>query len=486
MTVMRSLHTMVGAVALVSAVSCADLDVANPNNPDIERVLATPEDVRNLAISTMRSWYLASTYIEPYLMFEVTADALTANYGNFGMRFNNLEPRIAYENNSAGGDRLVAEEPWNQNYAVLGAANDVLRAFDSGMELASGDTDKYRHLAMFTQAAALTNLALIFDKAFIVDENTDVVNAPPDLVPYTEVSAAALAKWQTLIAETDGAGYSYDPTVIPMDPGPLNSSRLNRIANTMAALLVAYTARTEAEADDVDWAQVAQFADDGIGTGSAGAPFDFQVVGNGNTWWSYINYYGNEQSWTRVDMRLINMMDPSQPSKFTGTIPPAATSADARLASDFQYHGAVIGDAGRGIYMQSPYSHKRYAYHAALSPTDAEGEVPYLLAAESDLIRAQALIETGGDLSVVAQLINNSRVGRGELAPATAADGAAALMTMIEYERDIELLNTSGFTLFQRRIVDGVQPGTVRQLPIPAAELETLGLPIYTFGGGGT
>ena len=133
--------------------------------------------------------------------------------------------------------------------------------------------------------------------------------------------------------------------------------------------------------------------------------------------------------------------------------------------------------------MQSPYSHLRFAYHARTSPTDAEGPVPYILAAESDLIRAQALIETGGDLSVVADLINNSRVERGNLPPATAADGAALLMEMIEYERDIELLNTSGFTLFQRRIVDGVQPGTPRQLPIPAKELEILQLPIYTFGG---
>jgi len=33
--------------------------------------------------------------------------------------------------------------------------------------------------------------------------------------------------------------------------------------------------------------------------------------------------------------------------------------------------------------------------------------------------------------------------------------------------------------------VDGLQAGTIRHLPIPAKELETLVLPIYTFGGVG-
>jgi hypothetical protein len=49
----------------------------------------------------------------------------------------------------------------------------------------------------------------------------------------------------------------------------------------------------------------------------------------------------------------------------------------------------------------------------------------------------------------------------------------------------VELLSTNGFTLFQRRHVDGLQPGTVHHLPMPAKELETLGMPIYTFGGVG-
>ena len=136
--------------------------------------------------------------------------------------------------------------------------------------------------------------------------------------------------------------------------------------------------------------------------------------------------------------------------------------------------------------MQTPWYHSRYQAHSRTSPTAGRTAVPYLLAAESDLVRAEALIrKTGPDLATAATLINNSRVTRGQLSPATAAMGATALLALIDYEREIELHASSGFTLFQRRHVDGLQAGTWRHLPIPAKELETLVLPIYTFGGVG-
>lgn len=484
----RQLSRVAAAAAvLLAAGACNNLDVTNPNNPDVARALASPADVQSIAISTMNSWYLTSTYIEPYLSMCVTADSCTANFGNFGMRFNNLEPRIPYENNSAGGDRGVAESPWNNNYGTLGAANDVLRAFAAGVSLSTAaETAKYKALAQFTQAASFTNLALIFDRAFIVDETFDPAGAKPELKTYKEVSAAALTKWDALIAATAGKSEIYTPATIPLKNLSLSSSVLNRVGNTMAALTLAYTARTAAEAATVDWARVAAYADKGMGTGSAGAPFDFVVIGDFNNWYSYIDYYGDENTWVRVDQRLINRMDPSIPPKFNGTVVPRGTSPDARYVTDYTFLVPVIGDPGRGIYMQSPWYHSRYQAHSRTSPTRGQTPVPYLLAAESDLVRAEALIrKSSPDLATAAALINNSRVVRGNLPAATAADGAATLLADIDYEREIELHCTSGFELMQRRHVDGLQPGTWRHLPIPAKELETLSLPIYTFGGVG-
>lgn len=487
MNSIRKLGAVMASASILLAGCQPNLDVTNPNEPDVARALASPQDVQSLAISSVHSWYLSSTDYEPYAFLQTTSDVLTANFGNFGMRFNNLEPRIAYANNSAGGDRGVTETPWNAYYGTLGAANDAVRAFKSGVKLTAGqaETDKFMRLAQFSQAASLTNLALLFDKAFIVDDQTDPAS-PPALSSYKDVSANAVAKWAALAASEAGKTDSYDPTVLPMLVGPLNSSRIARIANTMAALTMAYTPRNAAEAATVNWAQVATYAAAGVGTGSGGAPFDMVVIGDFNTWYSNMVDVGAAPSWQRVDLRVINRMDPTAPLKMTTTTPPAkGSSADARFTSDFEYKVPIPGDPARGIYMLSPYYHKRYFDHSTDSPTEEQTPVPYLLAAESDLVRAEALIRSNGDLALAASLINNTRVTRGHLAPAVAGDGAAKLLGYIEYERDVELLNTNGWALFQRRHVDGLQVGTVHHLPIPAKELETLGLPVYTFGGAG-
>ncbi len=518
MTTLKKARVWLCAGVLVMSTGCPSLDVVNPNHPDIDRALASPEDVRSISISSVNSWYLASTYVEPYLMLSNTADGLTANFGNFGMRFNNEQPRIAYENNSAGGDRLVALQPWLLHYGTLGAANDAMRAYAGGIEipLSPGvfQTAKFRHLAAFSQAASLSNLALIFDKAFIIDETTDLspTAEPVDFSPWQDVAAAAKVKWDALIDDISGAAFTYDHSDIPLDPGPLTSTRLSKMSNTMAAMLERYKARSTA--DTPDWSEILRYTANGL-------DFDLIVIGDATNWWSYINYYGNEQSWTRTDMRLINLLDNSKPAVFTdahvapspsqATTLTAITSADARgncagpltgssvECGDFRMYSTVIGDRGRGIWMMSPYMHRRYDHHARFSPTGAETPVPYILAAENNLLRAEALIQSGGSLADAAALINVTRVGRGGLTPASGATTAETLLEYIYYERDIELFNTNGMEYFRNRSITpppggeraagapgfGLQVGTLRHLPVPAQELEFLGLPLYTFGGVG-
>lgn len=491
----KTLGVLAGSAALLMGSACADLEVTNPNNPDIERALASPNDVKSVAISSVNSWYLASTDGEgAYMGLAVTADVLTANFGNFGMRFNNLEPRVPYENNSAGGDRDVAGVPWASNYGALGAANDALRAFAAGVKLDGGqaETDKYVAVALFAQAGSLTNLAWIFNQAFVVDETVDPATAPPALVPYTEVGAAALSKWDALIALTNGKSDEYEKSVIPIDGVTLTSGTLNQIANTLAARTIVLNARTKAETEAINWGKVLAYAEKGISTGAK--PFDLSVVGDGEVnWYSYNNAYGNLDSWLRVDMRVIHEMDPTQPSKFNGTIVPAnPDSPDARMGkseddedADFVFLNNVAGQASRGIWMQSPWYHARYKTYNWDSPTALEGPVPYVLMAENDLMIAEALVRTGGDLARAATLVNKTRVDRGNLPPATAADGAVGLLAKILYERHIETINAGGIELFDRRRTDDLQAGTFRHLPIPAGQLEAMSLPIYTFGGVG-
>ncbi|HEX2717509.1 MAG TPA: RagB/SusD family nutrient uptake outer membrane protein [Gemmatimonadaceae bacterium] len=493
------------AALLVGAACSTDLNITNPNQPDVGRVLATPGDVVQVAYSSLNTWYRGATSVYPNVMMSVTSDVLTMNFGNFGARFNNLEPRIPYNNSSAASDGEVAATPWDNYYGALGAANDALRAFSTGLALPGNPqgTEAAKHIAMFTQAAALSNLALTFDSAFVVDEDTLKSGKAPSLQPASRVAAAAVAKWDALIAATAGKSHSYGADVIPV-VGGFNSTRLNRLANTYAALVLAYTPRTSAGAATVDWNKVATYAAKGIGTGTAGTPFDFTVIGDNDRWLSNYLRYANYPAWMRIDIRVLNMVDPTQPAKYAGTVPPKATG-DNRVNTDIRYMGSateraeigaftrdtVIGDPARGIYMMSPYHHKRYEYYAWHSSTVGVGAAPYILAAESDLVRAEALIRgTAPDLVTAATLINNTRVTRGGRTPATAADGAATLLEYIRYERNLELIATNGWDMPRNRQaaagqIGALQAGTARHLPIPARELEVLRKPVYTYGSAG-
>ena len=234
--------------------------------------------MKSLAQSTIRSWYMTTVSagpddngdLAPYHFGSVTSDVMTGNFGNFGMRFNNLEPRIPYGNSSAGSDRAVTETPWNYNYGTIGATNDVLRALKAGVSLGSpGLTEQYKQEAQFAQAASYTYLAMEFDRAFVVTENNDPA-VPTELSPYTDVRDSTLRMWKDLIAATATSDFTYEVTDLPLVDGALTSRTHNRIANTMAAMVLAYSPRIPSQSASVDWAAVAAFADKGIGTGSAG------------------------------------------------------------------------------------------------------------------------------------------------------------------------------------------------------------------------
>lgn len=502
---------MLAPMALVAAAACVDLEVTNPNNPDIARALASPADVARIAQSSVLSWYQAATYVEPAMMIQVTADAATANFGNFGMRFNNEEPRIPYNNTSASGDEFAARAAWTYHYSALGAANDALKALANGITLGTTAQDEVvRSQALWTQAATLSEIALLYDRGFIVDEN---LVGLPELKGYADVKTAALAKWDALIALSAGKTWSWDAAAFALFDAPqVTAAVLNRMARTMAARLLVLSARTPTENTNTSWTAVLSYANAGI-TGTGLTDMDISTIDDGGiNWFDYIKLYGNLDSWTRVDQRLINRMDPDIPSRFGGvTAQPVSTPNDNRLGvrvgtcgtsatsintctagvtGDYVDLRTVIGDPGRGITKQSTFYHKRWrrTSFANAGSVRLGGENVYVLAAENDLMIAEALVRTGGDKARAATLINKTRVTRGGLTALTGGETNTVLLDAIDYERDVELLNTSGTVTFadrRRYSATMFNPGTLRHLPIPAKELEVLNLPIYTFGGAG-
>ena len=134
----------------------------------------------------------------------------------------------------------------------------------------------------------------------------------------------------------------------------------------------------------------------------------------------------------------------------------------------------------RGRYRFSHVGHIRYAYHAETGL----GAVPFLLAAENDLLIAEALIRTGGSRTEAAALINRTRVGRGGLPALIGNEPTQQLFDPLFYERDVELYAPAmNAPYYDARRTDRLQPLTPRQMPVPANELDLRGEPIYTFGG---
>ncbi len=514
MTLIHRLATFAGGAALVALAGACnpDLNITNPNNPDVARAISTPGDVRQLIGSSYNTWYLsmqsgfAVGEPDPGLATGVMADSWTMAFGNFAARFNGQEPRLAFNNSSGSTDDNLVLGPYNGLYGALGSANDGLSAIKRGVVIkvsatAPDETPEMQALAVLVQALSMGFEAQVFDKGFVVDEDTPGGTAT--LQPYAAVSAAAVAKFDKAISLAAGKAWT-----IPVEFTPgmvLTADKFSRMANTMAARQLAYTPRTAAENAAVNWTKVLAYAEKGISTGSA--PFELTVTGDANNWYDLDKAYQNA-GWARVDQRVVQLFDPSQPVVFTSytDVPGKPVSDDARLASDFTYTTAIPNQSwfSRGEWFFSFLVHTRYGYTARGMPTQYTGDLPFVLPAENDLLIAEALVRTGGDKARAATLINKTRVGRGHLTPLTGASSNNDLLAAIFYERDIELYDTGASQpWFDRRRIDtsltynglpigntwgfrggsNLQKGTPRSLPLPAAELETLGLPVYTFGG---
>lgn len=496
----RNLRTTSCAVFLILASACSDsarLTEPLPEPTELPEPLSA-EEISERGLGAWRKYYMAHTEYEASLAMSATADVLTGNC--CWVRFENQEPRTPFNNDPLSTNSGITVRPWIGYYSALEDANAVLHSIlNRGVELSSEDEERTLILmARLTKAAAHTQLALIFDQAFIIDEDSvKAIEADStielELQPYTAVAAAARKYWDDVISMTDGAtweiqGDAYELMGLQGSSGTaLSHEFINRLAHTMAARLLAYTPRTVAEGTAVPWGAVLNHAQNGVTDISGTGPG--VMLEYGADWHSFVSLWLPVKDRFRVDHRIINMMAPDVPPRFTGDEASMAegVSADARYGTDIVYTGDVVGDPLRGVYMQSTHFHARWENISLAAPeaTRMGQPIPFILPAENNLLIAEAILRTGGNAGTAADLINLTRVDRGGLPPATAADGPSTLMDYLLYERYVELMGTSGTELLDARRFDDTQPGTWRHLPVPGRELERLGIPMYTFGGVG-
>jgi hypothetical protein len=504
-----------GICALTLALAaCQDLNVPNLNAPDRERALAQAADLEALIAGTWRTlWGRLHVGSSTYNPMPLVGDEMTATFANDGALELSSEPRPVYNNNSTSSVAGAARFPWEDFNEILSSASEALAALDRGVVLDSSGVDhtaRGRAFAKFMQGVGLGYLGMMFDRAYIIDETTDIeglVDQLPEASPYTAVRDEAISRLEQAIA------YMEDPATpdfrLPttwIEGLALTKADLIRLAHSYIARLLVYTCRCPGEREAVDWNRVLYHVDPTRSISADHAPILASGVLTSNYWFRVQNS-GSFQS--KADYKLIGPSDNSgnyqtwlntsvpQRTKFLITTPDRRITGATPTSSGtyFRYISGETFRVDRGTYHFTFYQWYRRGGNSTTGP----GVI--MSKAEMDLLRAEALYRLGR-LDEAAAEISKTRVANGQLPAVTAAgvpqdtlgycvprknDGTCGdLFDALMYERMIELAGFDAIrTYLDRRGFGTLVEGTFLHFPIPGRELETLGQPLYTFGGVG-
>ena len=499
--------------SIAATTACADLNIANPNEPDRTRALTSGVDIESLISSTFRTWWglqqgsqaLTTPAAETNLANALSAASEeTADSGLGGPGEVADEPRIAAINDSnyRWGGYLTSS--WNLLSRALSATRDGLLSVKGGVQIGTNGADNARlqAFAKLMQGLAMGHMAMIYDQGFILDEST----ADPTtvkLVPYAEVMAQARKYLEQ--AQDLGGKSTFTIPAGWMGTASYTNQDLVRIAHSYEARFLAGVARTPAERAAVDWNAVLLHA-------QAGVTRDFGVTqdGPGGKWSSPMKN-STEQ---RMKLPYLGPADQSGGWQKWETLPPqdrqpflidtddrrvtggpGASTGGTTDGTLIKYWPTQTASPARGLYYFSNYSSKHYLATAGTNL----GFVPDLTVQELQFLIAEAYIRTGKpDLAL--PIINNTRVGQGKLPPAT-VNGVAGqarcvpktvkgacgdLLQTLAWEKQLaDALLSQGSIYYDKRGFGTLRVGTWLQLPVPAKDLLALHQPVYTFGGVG-
>lgn len=468
---------------------CEGLEIDNVNEPNTKKVLATPDDAKTFLESSYLNFWQAQRATNIHITSLIAADQFTCSWGNFYMRYASNEPRLPWDNTVTAPNDQVSENFWYNGYSALSQVNSVIRRMKDGMEIGPDgeDNDALYAFGYFMQGLIIGNMGLAFDKAFVVKEFTDL--ATLDFLPFQAVMDSAIVSLETAISYAESADdFELSETVIK--GVAVNNDLIISLSHSYIARFLALTPRNVSQNSSVNWQKVLDNANLGIQE-------DFGPIGDGSpyegaTWWDENFIYLVQPGWARIRNRIINLLDTQYPKEYwadgvaqevhAGLAPGEATSDDARLASDFEFLPSVDFRPERGYYHFSNYRYKRFDETMYLGFETLHEFRAY----ENQLYKAEAhaMLDQLAEAIAVLNDDNLPRNARGELDDLPETASKAEILNAIFYERDIELI-AQGFMVgfYDMRRRDMLQKGTYLHYPVPGKELETLGLPIYTFGG---
>lgn len=500
---------------LLALPACQDLAVENTNAPDRDRALANAADVETLIASSWRDlWGRVQNSSSTTNVMTNVADETTATYANNGSLELSSEPRPYLNNSPLASVHDTPRFQWEDWYQAVSSVADGLGAIADGLVVETGsppadNTARSWAFGKFMQGVAHGYLALIFDRAYFITEDTDLSDPGAlELLSYEEVRDSAEKVLLEAIDYMQDHSFTLPDTW--MNGVPATNQDLIKLAYSYLARFHVYLPRSPEERAQVDWDKVLDYTSRGItadhaialqsgvltsallfrvqSSSSFQARADNKLIGPADV-------SGNYQAWLETPVPDRNKFLITTPDRrITG---PTPTSS----GSYFRYLSNEFFDQGRGTYHFSYYQWYRNGGRSN------SGTFAIMTVDEMNLFRAEAYLRTG-DRARAAELINTTRtraqtIGStsypglpavtaagvpqsDDCVPRTRTGACGSLEDALVYERMIELAMLDALRgWFDSRAFGRLPPGTFVQMAIPGRELETLGIENYSFGGVG-
>lgn len=475
----------IGILLVFFVFSCRDLTVENQESQDFDKVFSDPALVVDYTSATFRILHNAmQEYSSPALAMGSMADQLTCSWGTAGQKDLSSEPRRSFTNTKSWPYYPIYAKFWTDLYHSIDRANDILLLLEKDKIELNYSTEMLKAWSYFISGIAYGYVGLVFDQGDIVGFKPEIDTL--ELLPWREMILESREFLDRSIAIANENSFT-----IPaewMGGEPYSNLEFAQLANSYAARILVYSSRNKLHNEKLDWNRILEYTNNGIQKPLA--PVLGDAFGFFDLYWVYGRYPG----WSRIDHRIINLMDPDYPSRWpndgvswntpTGLDPGMADSPDARLESDFEYLEGNNFRPERGFYHFSHYRQKRF--------DNVSGEIwhgneskPTMLAWENELLKAEALARTGKVAEAVSVLNNpdGARKVRGKL-PDLNSTNSEEILWAIFYERDIELILTGmGISYFDMRRRDMLQRGTILHFPVPFSQLEAMHEGVYSISG---
>lgn len=442
-------------LGVVAASACSDpLNVQNTNNPDVDRVLSTPDGIEGLFRSSYQQVHSAThgSTTALFSALQVMSGESYATVANFGMALRSGVPRSIIDNTR--GNQTASENTRDFSLLQRNARNiaNGITALDNlianGSSLGSASADKRaRAWGHFTLGVALGKVALVYDQAAVPSPGMPTDSTPP-LIPYNEVMDAAIANLDLALSTAnapEGGSISIPNDWFRTEGGDaMSQAEFIQLANSFKARFRAGVARTPAERDAVNWTQVAADAAAGIQddvvlalSSTAGWTMPWLSQALVNSTWSMVppmyigmaDTSGNFRKWILPpigDLSAAPRLAGGDPGAFfmihtpDDRFPAGNTRAQqdsnspsivAQGLTDVYFRNRTDADTEGQVWGQSPYDFMRFSGYRG---GNSNGPWVLMSATEISMLRAEADMRLNpGSPTVAVTLINDSRTDHG-------------------------------------------------------------------------